>query len=221
MRFNLSFLLFFGIIFIVTQSFQCENKPKNDPGVNIIHVTVVDENNMPVPFATIGLFRLPIDGLIETDCLVDTFFTQVDGTTTYSFLNTDKNFFAVQVLPHQLAASNRFIFDDIGEHETVLQTTHAQSLINLHFNAAPFDSTVVISNPPEHLGVSCVNSLILIPQYLDKKGVNDNTTDHQISILGIPNKTNILSVSNYSNGIPSDSTIYVQLDSTIVNIEIN
>jgi len=222
MRFNrFFFFVLLGISFIITQSFQCNHEPRNEPGVTVIHVTVLDENSAPVPYAPIGLYKLP-KLLSEANCLVDTFYTKSDGKATYSFLNTDKNYFGVQVLPHQLAISNMFAFEDLGEFETALQTTHSQSLINIHTNPTSFDSTSIIVNPIEYLsGVTCVNSLILVPRYLERKTVTDNSTDHQFSLQGIPNQGNFLRVTNYTNGTIADSTIYVQLDSTSVNIEIN
>lgn len=222
---KLYFLLVIFIGFIITQGSQCTNEPKEEPGVNSINITVLDENNTPVPNAPIGLFKIPIE--IQTrraDCLVDTFSTKADGTVSYSFLNKDKNYFAVQVLPKRLMASNKFIFDDIGAHSTTLQTIHAQPLININVHASTFDSTSISINPDLSNGIICNNPISLsysLNNRLDEQKITDNTIDHQFVLLGIPNKTNLIRRRHYKNGGVLDSIFSVQLGSTSVNIDIN
>jgi len=222
MHFNrFFFFILLGFVFIISQSSQCNHRPKNEPGVTTIHVTVLDENNTPVPYAPVGLFKLPVENF-EPSCLVDTFYTKSNGSTTYSFLNTDKNYFGVQVLPHQLSISPMSVFEDLGEFDASLQTTHAQPLINIHTNPSAFDSTLITVNITEYFtGSTCTNSLSLIPQYLDRQKVIDNSTEHSLLLQGIPNQNNFIRVTNYTDGTIADSTIYVLLDSTSISIEIN
>ncbi len=228
---NFALITFLLLTLLGSQSFSnCNPAPPPDPGLNRIHLSVKDNDGQDVQYALIGLLGYselndsryrPFDG-----CLIDTFYTDIQGNRDIDYLSDKYNYFWLVVLPDNGLSSSKTSIDSKDNQQiniTAHSTQSAQYLLRVHVKKQNFDSITLHVNHIIDKDIFCKENgldLSQIPLSLDTytaKAIMDSSL-----MKVIPNQSNNLLVDFYKNGeMVQDTLIQLEVADTIVNVQIN